>query len=86
MHLAKLRSHTLLFLILLLILAAGLRFYQLNVNGLWVDEIFTALIASPDKTLAEVISAALDTPLPTPPLWFIISHDSTAVTQAKQKR
>ena len=74
MHLAKLRSHTLLFLILLLILAAGLRFYQLNVNGLWVDEIFTALIASPDKTLAEVISAALDTPLPTPPLWFIISH------------
>jgi mannosyltransferase len=56
------------------VLAAGLRIYRLNDSGLWVDEIFTAIFASPDKTLVEVADASLSTPLPVPPLWFFISH------------
>jgi len=61
-------------LAVLVTLAAALRLYQLDASGLWVDEIFTALFASPDKNLAEVAQGPLSSPVPTPPLWFFITH------------
>ena len=61
-------------LAILVTLAAALRLYQLDASGLWVDEIFTALFASPDKNLAEVARGPLSSPVPTPPLWFFITH------------
>jgi 4-amino-4-deoxy-L-arabinose transferase-like glycosyltransferase len=73
----KLRSFSPVVLALvgfLAVLTVALRLYDLNANGLWVDEIFTALFAAPQKTLAEVAQGPLNTPLPTPPLWFWITH------------
>ncbi|MBN1317293.1 MAG: glycosyltransferase family 39 protein, partial [Anaerolineales bacterium] len=58
----------------LILIGAGLRFYQLTAKGLWADEIFTALFAGPDNDVATVIHNALSTPLPSPPLWFLITH------------
>jgi tetratricopeptide (TPR) repeat protein len=61
---------------LILLLAFGLRLYRLDVKGLWVDEIFTAVFASPANDLGTIVSRSLATPLPTPPLWFLITHAS----------
>ena len=61
-------------LAILVTMAAALRLYKIDASGLWVDEIFTALFASPDKTFAEVAQGPLNSPLPTPPLWFWITH------------
>ncbi|MCX6028439.1 MAG: glycosyltransferase family 39 protein [Chloroflexi bacterium] len=58
----------------IVILAAALRFYGLDAKGLWVDEIFTASFASANNDLAAVVQGALSTPLPSPPLWFLITH------------
>lgn len=54
--------------------AAGLRCYHLAAKGLWADEIFTALYAGPHNNLATVIHNAVSTPLPSPPLWFLVTH------------
>lgn len=59
---------------LTLFLALGLRLYRLDVKGLWVDEIFTAIFASAANDLGTIVSRSLATPLPTPPLWFLITH------------
>jgi len=61
-------------LVLITFLAAGLRFYHLGTKGLWVDEIFTATFASADNDWITVAQRALSTPIPTPPLWFWITH------------
>jgi 4-amino-4-deoxy-L-arabinose transferase-like glycosyltransferase len=63
-----------LLLLLITILATGLRFYHLGAKGLWVDEIFTATFASPDNDWMTVARRALSTPIPSPPLWFWITH------------
>jgi tetratricopeptide (TPR) repeat protein len=68
------RHATILAVCLLVVVAATLRLYRLNDRGLWMDEIFTAVFAAPDKTLAEVAAGPLHSPLPTPPLWFWITH------------
>src|SRR5689334_16006811 len=54
--------------------AFALRVYHLDQNGLWMDEIFTAIFAKPDNHLNDVIEHSLSTPIPTPPLFFIIMH------------
>jgi tetratricopeptide (TPR) repeat protein len=59
---------------LILVLALGLRLYRLEAKGLWVDEIFTVVFASAANDLGTIVSRALDTPLPSPPLWFLITH------------
>ena len=61
-------------LLLITALTAALRLYHLDASGLWVDEIFTAVFASPDKSLAEVMQRSLPVPWPSPPLWFFITH------------
>jgi mannosyltransferase len=70
------RSSNWIFIALLLItaLAAALRLYRLDAKGLWVDEIFTAVFASADNDLAAVARGPLSSPVPTPPLWFLITH------------
>jgi mannosyltransferase len=62
-------------LVVILILAAGLRLWGLDARGLWQDEIFTAAIASAENSLSEVVSIPLyNTALPAPPLYFILTH------------
>ncbi|HEY64692.1 MAG TPA: tetratricopeptide repeat protein [Caldilineae bacterium] len=61
-------------LLLITALAAGLRFYHLGTKGLWVDEIFTATFASAENDWGTVARRALSTPIPSPPLWFWITH------------
>lgn len=61
-------------LLLITILATALRLYRLEAKGLWVDEIFTAIFASADNDLAAVARGPLSSPVPTPPLWFFITH------------
>ena len=56
------------------VLAVALRLYRLEAKGLWVDEIFTAVFASADNDLAAVARGPLSSPVPTPPLWFFITH------------
>jgi len=59
----------------ILLLALALRLWRLDARGLWQDEIFTAAIASPQNSLAEVVSIPLyNTALPAPPLYFLITH------------
>jgi len=62
-------------LIGVLLLALALRLWGLDAKGLWQDEIFTAAIASPQNSLAEVVSIPLyNTALPAPPLYFLVTH------------
>ncbi len=61
-------------LVAVLLSGTALRLHQLGASGLWVDEIFTARFAAPANTLAEVAEGPLNSPLPTPPLWFWITH------------
>ncbi len=59
--------------ILLLVLSLGLS--GLDAKSLWQDEIFTAAIASTQHSAPQVSSIALhNTALPTPPLYFLITH------------
>lgn len=55
-------------------LAALVRLYHLGAKGLWADEIFTAVFADPANSWGEVARRALGTPIPSPPLWFWITH------------
>lgn len=63
-------------LLLAAILLGGLflRINGLHLNGIWTDEIFTQIFSAPHQRVAEVISHALSTPLPSPPLWFLLSY------------
>jgi uncharacterized membrane protein len=73
--LQKLWSHRLTVALLgLLVVALALRLFRLTERGLWVDEIFTAIFAGPNRSLLEVARGPLNSPLATPPLWFFISH------------
>jgi len=58
-----------IYLVLIFLLAAGLRVYNLDDNGLWMDEIHSAIGASPDKSFAEVIEYCKTDQ---PPLFFLI--------------
>jgi 4-amino-4-deoxy-L-arabinose transferase-like glycosyltransferase len=61
--------------VLLIALAAfALRLVHVGTKGFWADEIFTALFASPGNDVSTVVAESLATPLPTPPLGFLISH------------
>ncbi|MEK6221014.1 MAG: glycosyltransferase family 39 protein, partial [Chloroflexota bacterium] len=60
--------------LLLVIVAILLRIQNLGLNALWLDEIFTSVLSWPDKNYSEVIRGALSTPLPTPPLLYLISN------------
>jgi mannosyltransferase len=59
---------------LAILLGTALRLYDLGGRNLWLDEIFTATFAHADHSLATVVDYALSTPIPAPPLWFIITH------------
>ena len=61
-------------LLLAAALAATLRLYRLDAKGLWVDEIFTAVFAGADNDLITVARGPLSSPVPTPPLWFFVTH------------
>lgn len=62
-------------LIGILLLALGLRLWDLDAKSLWQDEIFTTAIASAENTPSQVASIALyNTPLPAPPLYFVVTH------------
>jgi len=58
-----------------LLLASYLRLSGLDAKSVWQDEIFTAAIASTEHGAPQVASIALhNTALPTPPLYFLITH------------
>ena len=62
-------------LIGVLLVATGLRLWNLDFRGLWQDEIFTAAIASAENSLTGVVSIPLyNTALPAPPLYFLMTH------------
>ncbi len=64
----------LIILALILVLAFFLRIIRLDQRGLWVDEIFTAIFSAPENSLSVVVEQSLATPIPTPPLWFILTN------------
>ncbi len=58
-----------------LLLALSVRLRGLDAKGVWQDEIFTAAIASTEHSAAQVASIAVhNSALPTPPLYFLITH------------
>jgi tetratricopeptide (TPR) repeat protein/4-amino-4-deoxy-L-arabinose transferase-like glycosyltransferase len=62
-------------LILLLLLGAALRLYQLDGKGLWYDELGTALYTAPEKPLRGVVRGPLEVPvIPAPPLYFLTTY------------
>ena len=62
-------------LLLVLLLGFGLRLYQVDAEGLWYDELGTALYTSPDKSLLEVVRGPLEVPvIPAPPLYFVSTY------------
>jgi uncharacterized membrane protein len=60
-----------LLLFLLCITGVFLRLYNLDVKGLWLDEIHSAYGADPDKTVKEVLEYSKGDQ---PPLYFLILH------------
>lgn len=66
---------TICLLIGILLLSLSLRLNNLGSKSVWQDEIFTAAIASTEHSVPQVASIALhNTALPTPPLYFLITH------------
>ncbi len=66
---------TVCLLIGILLLGLSLRLNGLDAKSLWQDEIFTAAIASTENSISQVVSIPLhNTPLPKPPLYFLITH------------
>jgi len=65
--------NTKVYLLLFLICLAGvlLRLYNLEVKGLWLDEIHSAIGANPDQTVNEVIEYCK---IDQPPLYFLVLH------------
>jgi mannosyltransferase len=59
---------------LIVLLGATLRLLGLGGHSLWLDEIFTATFVRVDHSLKTMIGYALSTPIPAPPLWFIITR------------
>lgn len=71
-------------LILLLLLGAASRLYQLNGKGLWYDELGTALYTAPDKGLLEVVWGPLEVPvIPAPPLYFMATYLFRQVSESE---
>jgi len=60
--------------ILLILITIADRMHNIGKMGLWPDEVFTASLAYPDHTLYTVIKGALSTPIPAPPLIYVVSH------------
>jgi hypothetical protein len=61
------------FLIGILVLASIIRFYHLDYQSVWIDEIHTLNEANPAFSLSELYSAVLSSD-PHPPLYFIFMH------------
>lgn len=60
-------------LTLILVVAAVLRFYHIDYQSVWLDEIHTINEADPNKTLSEMYSELLIAE-PHPPLYFLLVH------------
>lgn len=60
-------------LLLILIVATVLRFYHIDFQSIWMDEIHTINEASPNKSFSEVYDALM-TSEPHPPLFFFLIH------------
>jgi len=65
------------FLLLILLFAIFLRFFKLDLQSLWVDELFSANLSSPKLSFTEVLSNFKKTAHP--PLYFIILYFFTKV-------
>lgn len=61
-------------IIFLTLITLGTRIFNIEASGLWTDELFTAVFASPDRSLSQVINGALSTPIPSPPIIFLVAH------------
>jgi mannosyltransferase len=60
-------------LIFVLLLAAGLRFYHLDYQSVWLDEINTLNEAAPSLSIAQMYDELLEAD-PHPPFYFILIH------------
>lgn len=60
-------------LTLILVVAAILRFYHIDYQSVWLDEIHTINEADPNKTISEMYSELLIAE-PHPPLYFLLAH------------
>lgn len=70
-----LRSRGALILLgVIILLGSFLRIYRLGDDDLWTDEIFTALFSRGDNSLVAVVTNPLSTPIPSLPLWFLVTH------------
>ena len=60
-------------LILILIIASFFRFYKIDFQSVWLDEIHTLNESNPNLSISEIYKTLLITE-PHPPLYFIIAH------------
>jgi uncharacterized membrane protein len=58
-------------LLILIVAGAFIRFFRLEYSGLWIDEIFSMLGSSPEKSLRDVYDYSVSDQ---PPLFFVILH------------
>jgi predicted membrane-bound mannosyltransferase len=66
---------TICIMIGILLLALSLRLSGLGAKCVWVDEIYTAAIASTEHGISQVLTIPLyNSAIPTPPLYFLITH------------
>lgn len=56
---------------LMVLLGLGIRLFNLEASGLWIDEIHSAVGSDPDKTIAQVIEYCKQDQ---PPLFFLMLH------------
>lgn len=57
---SELRERTVLWLLLILLLAVALRFLGLDLQSYWYDELFSAHISKPSHSFGEVVAMTLD--------------------------
>ena len=60
-------------LTIVLLIAAMLRFYHIDYQSVWLDEVHTLNEANPSLSLPELYNAVLQSD-PHPPLYFILVH------------
>lgn len=61
-------------LVLVVLVGAVLRFYQLGAHPLWMDEIFTGIFVTAENTWAQVFERILTEPNPLNPFIYVVTH------------
>ncbi len=68
------KTHIAAIIVALVLVGGALRFYKLNYQSLWYDEIHTVLRSGPGVTISSIIGYAENSAVDQPPVFFVYTH------------